>query len=123
MHTSTGDTDKIVYWHRELPPLDAEPMEEHTVEATSMRVRGTIDHRNELWDSCYEDLMTRLSDRLEQEVKRLGGHNAHVLQESLDTKRNDVTGEAWLHGRVTYLLFRRQPAAAARSSIEPSPAR
>ena len=123
MHTSTGDTDKIVYWHRELPPLDAEPMEEHTVEATSMRVRGTIDHRNELWDSCYEDLMTRLSERLEQEVKRLGGHYAHVLQESLDTKRNDVTGEAWLHGRVTYLLFRRQPAAAARSSIEPSPAR
>src|SRR5580765_4406712 len=29
---------KVVYWHRELPPLDAEPMGEHTVEANSMRV-------------------------------------------------------------------------------------
>lgn len=105
MHMSTSQPGKVVYWHRELPPLDAEPMEEHTVEAASMRVRGSIDHRNELWDSCYEDLMTRLRDRVEQEVKRLGGHYAHVLHESLDTKRDDITGEAWLHGRVNYLLL------------------
>ena len=33
---------KIVYWHRELPPLDAEPLGEHTVEANSMRVAGSL---------------------------------------------------------------------------------
>ena len=102
---ATNDPGKVVYWHRELPPIDAEALEEHTVEAASMRVRGTIDHRSELWDRCYEDLMTRLRDRLEQEVKRLGGRYAHVLHESLDTKHDDITGEAWLHGRVKYLLL------------------
>lgn len=48
---------KVVYWHRELPPLSAEAMEEHVAEATSSRVEGTIAHRDELWDRCYEDLM------------------------------------------------------------------
>lgn len=116
MQTATSDPGKVIYWHRELPPLDAEPMEEHTVEATSMRVRGTIGPRSELWDSCYEDLMRNLRDRLHQEVKRLGGHYAHVLHESLDTRRNDIVGEAWLHGRVTYLLLRRQSTGDCATS-------
>jgi hypothetical protein len=30
-----NDERKIVYWHRELPPLHADLMAEHTVEATS----------------------------------------------------------------------------------------
>jgi roadblock/LC7 domain-containing protein len=30
-----SDDGKIVYWHRELPPLEAELVAEHTVEATS----------------------------------------------------------------------------------------
>src|ERR1700722_3851159 len=50
---------KTVYWHRELPPLDAEVMSEHTLEATSSRVPGTLTHRDELWDRCYEDLIAR----------------------------------------------------------------
>ena len=48
----------IVFWHRELPPLDAEVMDEHTVEANSGRVAGTLAHRDELWDRCYRELMT-----------------------------------------------------------------
>ena len=31
---------KRVYWHRELPPLNADIMGEHVLEATSGRVRG-----------------------------------------------------------------------------------
>ena len=31
---------KIVCWHRELPPLKAELVAEHTVEANSSRVGG-----------------------------------------------------------------------------------
>jgi hypothetical protein len=34
-----------VFWHRELAPIDAEVMAEHTVEANSNRVPGTLDHR------------------------------------------------------------------------------
>lgn len=97
---------KIIYWHRELPPFDAEAMEEHIVEATSGRVPGTLAHRDELWNQCNEDLMVQVRIRLEQEVARLGGNYAHVLSESVDSMQDCVSGEAWLHGRFTYMLFR-----------------
>jgi hypothetical protein len=100
------DTAKVVYWHRELPPPEAEIMAEHTVEATSARVPGTIAHRDELWDRCYLELMTNAETRLKQEVTRLGGDFAHVLDEAIDPKHDDGAGEAWLHGRFSYMLYR-----------------
>jgi hypothetical protein len=96
---------KTIYWHRELPPLNAEIAGEHTIEATSMRVPGTIVHRSELWDQCYEDLMAKTAVRLEQEIERMGGRYAHVLAESIDPRHDDVSGEAWLHGRFNYMLY------------------
>jgi hypothetical protein len=102
---------KVVYWHRELPPLEAELITEHTVEANSSRVRGTIDHRDELWDQCYQDLMAKAENRLVQEVARLGGHFAHVHDEAIEPKHDDVAGEAWLHGRFSYMLYRRPQAS------------
>jgi hypothetical protein len=107
MHQS--DDSRIVYWHRELPPIDAELMSEHTVEATSSCVAGTLAHRDELWDRCYEELMTNTHARLAQEIARLGGHYAHVHDESIDTRHDDATGQAWLHGLFSYMLFRRAP--------------
>lgn len=98
---------KIVYWHRELPPLDAEPLGEHTVEANSMRVAGSLDHRDDLWDQCYRDLMAQAHLRLDQEVHRLGGDYAHVLEETIGSRHDDRTGEVWLRGRIKYLLLRR----------------
>jgi hypothetical protein len=102
----------VVYWHRELPPIDAELMAEHTIEATSGRIAGTIAHRDELWDRCYRDLMCNAEGRLTQEVARLGGDYAHVHDETIDSKHDDATAQAWLHGRFSYMLFRRsqQPA-------------
>jgi hypothetical protein len=52
-------------------------------------------------------LMAQARERLEQEIARLGGHYAHVLDESVDSRHDDVAGEAWLHGRFTYMLYRR----------------
>ena len=103
---------KIVYWHRELPPLEADLVGEHTVEASSSRVPGTIAHRDELWDQCYRELMATAEGRLAQEVARLGGDFAHVHDETIDPKHNDATGEAWLHGRFSYMLYRRPRASA-----------
>jgi hypothetical protein len=105
---------KTVYWHRELPPVNAELMSEHTVEASSSRVRGTLGGRDELWDRCFGELMADAQQRLSQEVARLGGHYAHVLDESIDTRRNDTTSEAWLHGRFTYTLYRRPLSSVPR---------
>lgn len=105
---SADDESKVVYWRQELPPFDAEMIGEHTVEAVSCRVPGTLAHRDELWDRCYDELMREASTRLEQEVARLGGHFAHVLDESIESKRDDRSGETWLHGRFTYTLYRRR---------------
>jgi hypothetical protein len=105
-----GNGSGMVYWHRDLPPLNADLMAEHTVEATSSRVAGTISHRDELWDRCYQELMANVQARLAQEVTRLGGHYAHVLNESIDVRHDDVAGEAWLHGCFSYMLYRRPPA-------------
>jgi hypothetical protein len=96
---------RVIFWHGDLPPVDAEPMGEHTVEATSRKVPGTLAHQDELWNRCYEDLMSQLRIRLKQEVDRLGGHYAHVLNESVDSRHDAVTREAWLHGRFDYMLY------------------
>jgi hypothetical protein len=97
---------QVIYWHRELPPLDAQPMGEHVVEAASLRVPDTIAHREELWKRCQGDLMSVARQRLREEIARLGGHYAHVLGEAIETRHNPSTGEAWLHGRFTYVLYR-----------------
>src|SRR3954465_1845494 len=88
---------QVLFWHRELPPLDGEPLTEHVVEADSSRVPGTLAHRDELWDRCYGELMNSARSRLVQEVTRLAGHYAHVIDESIIPKHNDAVGEAWLH--------------------------
>jgi hypothetical protein len=100
-----GRDGKTIYWHHELPPFGAETIGEHTLEATSSRVPGTLAHRDELWTQCYEDLMAQVRTRLNQEIIRLGGDYAHVLSESVDSRHDPVTGEAWLHGRLTYMLY------------------
>jgi len=107
MSSVNANDIQTIYWHRELPPIDSEPMGEHVIEATSARVPGTLAHRDELWERCYAQLMIQARIRLEQEVVRLGGDCAHVLNEYVDSKRDDVLGEAWLHGRFTYMLYRR----------------
>ena len=97
---------KTVYWHHELPPLDAQPLQEHVVEASSSLVPDTIAHRDDLWNRCERELMENAGERLREEVARLGGGYAHVLNESIETRHNVCTGQAWLHGRFTYMLYR-----------------
>ena len=96
-----------VYWHRELPPLNAELMGEYEVEATSGRVSGAPNRGTDLWDRAYGELMANTETRLQQEIARLGGDGAHVLHESVHSRRDDAVGEAWLHGVFTYALYRR----------------
>lgn len=95
-----------IYWHRQLPPPRAEAIGAHTVEATSDRVPGTLEHRGEMWDRCYAQLMAHARARLEQEVARLGGDCAHVLAEQIEPRHDPKTGEAWMYGRFDYELYR-----------------
>ncbi len=107
-HPDVADdsTPKIVYWHRDWPPVDAEPIGEHTLEADSSHVPGTIAHRDELWDRCYEQLMANAEARLIQEIHRLGGRLVHVNDEAIEPKHDYAADEAWLHGRFGYMLYR-----------------
>ena len=77
---------QIVYWHRELPPAHSEVMHEHVIEAVSDRIPGAIERHGELWQRCYDELMEHTRFRIEQEVKRLGGDYAHVLDEHIDSR-------------------------------------
>jgi hypothetical protein len=106
LSTTRSNGTEIVFWHRELPPLEACALAEHVVEATSSRVPGTLLHRDELWTQCYKDLMTKTAKRLKQEVLRLGGRYAHVLDESIESRYDGGTSESWLDGRFTYMLYR-----------------
>jgi hypothetical protein len=99
-----------IYWHRDLPPADAQPLGAHTVEATSARIAGTLEHRDDMWERCYQDMMTHARERLEQEIVRLGGDCAHVLAEHIEPRRDERTGEAWMYGRFEYELYRRVTA-------------
>ncbi len=105
MSTEQTDPNRVVYWHRELPPLDADVLGEHNVEAVSESVAGIIAHHDELWDRCYEQLMANATVRIEQEVARLGGQYAHVLEEHVVPKRDERTDRTWLSGRFTYALL------------------
>jgi len=97
---------KSIYWHRELPPFDAQPMEEHVVEASSSHVPGTIARRDDLWHRCETELVENARERLQEEIARLGGRYAHVLGESIEIRHNASVGDAWLHGRYRYMLYR-----------------
>jgi hypothetical protein len=108
----------LVYWHSELPPLDAELMSEHTAEAMSGRVPHTLAHRDEVWERCYEDLMVQARNRLEQEIARLGGNYAHILDEHVESKYDAVTDESWLQGRFRYMLYRQ--STVPKTSSQPS---
>jgi hypothetical protein len=115
VRAGTANT-KRVFWHRELPPLGADPLSEHVLEASSARVPGTIAHRDDLWRICYDDLMRQTHARLEQEIARLEGDYAHVVDEIIDTRHDDAKGEAWLRGRFKYMLYRRAAAAPKKIS-------
>ena len=97
---------RTIYWHRELPPFDAQPMGEHVVEASSSHIPDTIARRDELWNQCEDELMANARHRIDEEIVRLGGRCAHVLQESIEPRHNACTGEAWMYGCFTYMLYR-----------------
>jgi len=99
------DQPKVVFWHRDLPPLQAEVGGDHIVEATSSHIQGTLARHDELWQQCERDLMAQTEARLVEEIARLGGRYAHVREEHIDSRHNDATGEAWLHGRFGYTLY------------------
>jgi len=74
--------------------LEAVAVDEHVIEAASAHVPGTLSHRDELWNQCYEQSMAWVCTRLEQEIARLGGNFAHVLAELVESQHDEPTNES-----------------------------
>jgi hypothetical protein len=104
---------QIIYWRRDLPPLSEELEGTHEVIARSEHIHADWADRDGLWGKCYDSLMAAARARIVQEVERLGGSCAHVVDEEIVSKTDDGTGQFWLIGTFTFVLYRhpRPPAA------------
>ena len=103
---------KILYWRRELPPLSEQIEGEHEVTADSAKVHVSWADRDTLWSRCHDDLMVQARARITQEVVRLGGSCAHIVDETVTARRDEHTGESWLHGRFRFVLYVHPPDVA-----------
>jgi hypothetical protein len=96
---------KVIYWRRELPPLSEQIEGEHEIEAESPRIPLHTGARELLWGRCYPLLLAAAERRLAQEVERLGGSCAHVVDEVITAKADDASSEFALHGRFRYVMY------------------
>jgi hypothetical protein len=96
---------KIIYWRRELPPLSEQVEGEHEVEADSAAIAQEVGGRQQLWGRCYPALLEVAEQRMAQEVRRLGGSCAHVVDEVITARVDDAAGTFALHGRFRYVLY------------------
>ena len=106
MSTSPKQSEKRIYWHRDLPPLDAEIEGEHFLDAASEKVPYHFDRRDQLWVECHPSLVSSVETRIDQEITRLGGRCAHIVDEDIEPSVNNGAGLYHLKGKFTYLLYR-----------------
>jgi hypothetical protein len=96
---------KVVYWRRELQPLSEQIEGEHEIEAESPHVHYDFGRREAMWGVCYGKLMEEAERRMVQEVQRLGGSCAHVLEEIVTARTDDAASLFWLRGRFRYVMY------------------
>jgi hypothetical protein len=96
---------QIVYWRRDLPPLSEQIEGEHEIEAESSQVHYDFGRRETMWATCYEVLQEQAAERIRQEVLRLGGTCAHVVDEAITAKTNDAEALFSLRGRFRFVMY------------------
>jgi hypothetical protein len=96
---------RVVYWRRDLPPLSEQVEGAHEIEADSPHVEHGDGPRDAMWGTCYRQLMTEAERRIGQEVERLGGSCAHVVDETVTARVDDALGTFWLRGRFRYVMY------------------
>lgn len=96
---------KVVYWHRDLPPVAAEPVSEDEVEASGPHHPIGTDEQ-ELWARSREALLATAERRIAQEVTMKGGTFAHVSDDHVEAHSDHTIGESWLRGRYSFVIYR-----------------
>jgi hypothetical protein len=97
---------QVVFWHRDLPPVEAEPIVEDEIEATGPRLPSSPSGRSELWTRSADGLRASAESRIAQEVRRLGGLYAHVNDDHVEEHTDHASGETWLRGRYSFVVYR-----------------
>lgn len=97
---------QVVYWRQELPPLSELLEGEHEIEAESTHVHYAPGERPAMWSKCYETLQAVAETRVSQEIGRLGGSCAHIVDEQITAKTDDASAVFWLRGRYRFLMYR-----------------
>jgi hypothetical protein len=100
----------VIYWRRELPPLSEQIEGEHEIEAESPHIHFDVGRRETMWGISYGPLMAEAERRMIQEVLRMGGSCAHVLEEVVTAKIDDASSIFWLRGRFRYVMYRHPTA-------------
>lgn len=101
----------VVFWHRDLPPLDDEPVGEHEIVARSRATPFRYADRDALWHEVYPSLMEEATRRITAEVARLGGSSAHVIDEDISSSVDNQTNEYRLTGTFRFVLYQRGTVA------------
>jgi hypothetical protein len=104
-----------VYRHRELPPVDEDPVSEHIVEARSEVVpyrRGDLPGMRR---RCEASLEANAVRRIEQELVRLAGSSARVTDERVEARHDEAADTYWLQGTYGFVLYRR-PRRSGRAA-------
>ncbi len=96
---------KIIYWRRELPPLSEQIEGEHEVDATSPAMHYDFGARDTLWGRCYPLLLEAAEVRIAQEVERLGGSCAHIVDETVTVKLDDAAATFALRGAFRFIMY------------------
>ena len=109
-----------IYAHRELPPIDEEIAGEQVVEAASDPIPYVWTERDALWQRCHDSLMRRAHERIEQEVIRLGGSSAHLLEEIIEPKIDHATEQYQLVGRFAFVMYRTPGASSVPGTNRPA---
>jgi len=98
-------SEKRIYWHSDLPPLEDKIAGKYQVTAESDPIPLDYRHKDELRGRSEPSLALRLEDRLGQEIDRLGGHCAHILEEHITPVIDYHNNQYRLRGTYTYVLF------------------
>ena len=101
---------QVVYWRQELPPLSEMLEGEHEIETESQHVHYSVGGREAMWSACYGLLQTATEERLRQELGRLGGSCAHIVDEQVTARTDDASAMFWLRGRYRFLMYRHPQA-------------
>lgn len=113
--TPSPPPSQRIFWYHELPPLSAQVLDTHVLEAQSDPIPWRFADRETLWAESQPSLDAAVRERLTQELDRLGAAYAHVVDEHIEEHTDPATATFELRGRYDYVAYVDADSAGASS--------